>query len=93
MNSLDVAILSLACTLLVAVISKIWLMASQVTTFQTSIAKAKQDVNNLGLNVRNNDRKANRRYQQLVAALLQTNADNAAIVERFSDLLKDDSWE
>jgi len=93
MSSLDVAILSLAFTLVGVVISKIWLGASQFTTFQTAIAKAKQDVNNVGVQVRNNDRKANRRYQQGVAAQLHIHAENPEAVRRLSAQLKDDSWE
>ena len=93
MNSLDIAILSLVCTLLGVAISKIWAGASQVTTFQASIAKAKQDVNNLGGQVRANDRKANRRNQQMVAAQLDMHAETPAAVRRISVLLKDDSWE
>jgi hypothetical protein len=92
-NSLDVAILGLFCTLLGAGLSKLWVMASQFTTFQGSIAKGKQDVNNLGMQVRSNDKKANRRYQQMVAALLDTHADQPAAVERFGALLRDDSWD
>ncbi len=92
MNALDIAILSLACTLLGVGISKIWIMASQFTAFQASIAKGKQDVNNLGVNVRNNDRKANRRYQQ-IAALLEINSENPKAIDRFAELMKADSWD
>jgi hypothetical protein len=52
MTSLDVAILSLACTLLGVGISKIWIMATEFTTMRASIAKAKQDNNNIGDKVR-----------------------------------------
>jgi hypothetical protein len=93
MNSLDIAILSLVCMVVGVVISKIWIGASQVAAFQAAIAKAKQDVNNVGVNVRNNDRKANRRNQQMVAAQLDIHAENPKAIRRISTLLKDDSWE
>jgi hypothetical protein len=93
MNSLDIAILSLACMVAGVVISKIWIGASQVAAFQAAIAKAKQDVNNLGVQIRNNDRKANRRNQQMVAAQLDIHAGDPEAVKRISTLLKDDSWE
>jgi hypothetical protein len=74
-------------------VSKLWIGATQVAAFQAAIAKAKQDVNNLGINVRNNDRKANRRNQQMVAAQLDIHANDPEAVKRISTLLKDDSWE
>lgn len=52
MNSLNIAVLSLACTLLGVAISKIWLMASEFTTMRAELAKAKQDNNNVGDKVR-----------------------------------------
>jgi hypothetical protein len=93
MNSLDVAVLSLACTLLGVAISKIWAVASQSTTMRAEIAKTKQDINVIGKLLKDNDRKANRRNQQMIAAQLEIHAGNAEAVKRISTLLKDDSWE
>jgi hypothetical protein len=93
MNTLDVGFLSLGCMVLGVLVSKLWIGATQVAAFQAAIAKAKQDVNNLGINVRNNDRKANRRNQQMVAAQLDIHANDPEAVKRISTLLKDDSWE
>lgn len=93
MTALDVALLSLACTLLGVGISKVWIMATQFTTIQASIAKAKLDNNAIGNIVKQHDRKANRRNQQMVAAMLEIHAKDEAAIERISALLKDDSWD
>ena len=93
MTSLDVAILSLVCTLLGVGISKIWVMATQFSTIQAALAKAKQDNNAIGNIVKEHDRKGNRRNQQMIAAMLEIHAKDEAAVERISTLLKDDSWD
>ncbi len=93
MSPADIAILSLICTVTGVVVSAIWVGSSQVAHFQEAIQKAKQDVNNLGIQIRNNDRKANRRNQQMVAAQLDIHSGNPEAVRRIAMLLKDDSWE
>jgi hypothetical protein len=93
MSTPDAAIIGLFCTILGVVISKIWFTASQFTSIQAAIAKTKQDVNTIGIQVKNNDRKANRRNQQMVAAQLDIHAENPTAVRRIAILLKDDSWE
>jgi hypothetical protein len=52
MTSLNVAILSLVCVLFGAAISKLWVAATKLTEMDASIAKAKQDNNNIGDKVR-----------------------------------------
>jgi hypothetical protein len=56
-TALSIAVLSLACTLLGVGISKVWLMAVEFTTIRAELAKAKQDNNNLGDKVRQNELK------------------------------------
>jgi hypothetical protein len=51
-NALNVALLSLACTLIGAGVLRIWLIASEFTTMKGELAKAKTDNNNLGDKVR-----------------------------------------
>lgn len=57
MIPLNIAILSLACTLLGVGISKIWLMAVEFTTVRGELAKARQDANNIGDKVRQQELK------------------------------------
>lgn len=43
-----IALLSLGCTLLGILITKVWQVAVESTTIRGEMAKAKQDLNNLG---------------------------------------------
>ena len=61
--------------------------------FREEKAAALTQRNNIGKIVEHNDGKANRRYQQMAAALLESHADEPPAVKRFSKLLNDDSWE
>lgn len=52
MNALNVALLSLACTLIGALIARIWALATEFTTVRGDVAKAKHDNNAIGDKVR-----------------------------------------
>jgi hypothetical protein len=88
-----IAILSLSCTLLGVGISKLWLMAVEFTTIREQLAKAKQDTNNLGILVRKNDTKQERRNKQILSALIDTHSETPSDVKRLASLLRDDSWD
>jgi hypothetical protein len=88
-----IGLLSLTCTLIGIGISKLWLMAVEFTTIREQLAKAKQDTNNLGILVRKNDTKQERRNKQILSALIDTHAENPNDVKRLASLLRDDSWD
>jgi hypothetical protein len=52
-----IGLLSLTCTLIGVGISKLWTAATEVTTFRSELAKAKQDNNNIGDKVRQTELK------------------------------------
>lgn len=57
MSPTTVALLGIAVGVLSAGISKLWLMAVEVTTIRAELAKAKQDNNNIGDKVRQTELK------------------------------------
>lgn len=57
MSEITPVLVGVAFTILGVGISKIWLMAVQFTTLREQLAKAKQDNNNLGDKVRQNELK------------------------------------
>lgn len=62
MSTPDIALLSLGCTLLGALIARIWVMAMEYSRLSGEVSKAKGDVNQLG-----------RKYGRLVS-MLQSSA-------------------
>ena len=88
-----IALMSIAFTALGILISRVWFLATQFTTIKTAMDKTRLDINTVGKHVKDNDQKANRRYQQFSAALLLIHAAEPSAVAQISEVLKADSWE
>lgn len=61
-------------------------------TMRAQIAKARSDVNGIGINLRRLDRRIERRNKQLIAALIDR-AQSLEEAKKFAAVLREDSWE
>ncbi len=91
MENTSITMLSLGCTLLGVLITRIWTLAVESTRIRGDVAKAQRDVNGVGDAVRSDRGTSERRWKHMIATQIETSAtlEEAKI---HAKLLREDAW-